>query len=172
METRRNMELERIANGLDTPKKLKPLPNSPKPEVKANAYQRVKDLENEKHIRELEARLSTVNRDNEALRAEVDEAKYYIYDHGAIKKELYELRRNNIMNLAELNRLTQENSMKIVQLAHAEEQIRILIKFLQAREKATPPPQRAQTTQNAINRIWLQSFEAARANERDENAVE
>ena len=46
----------------------------------------------DQHIRELEARLNTVNQDNELLRATVDEADHWVYDRGPIKQELIELR--------------------------------------------------------------------------------
>ena len=103
-----------MADKLDTPPKTKELFQSPTPRVKINPTQRVEVLEQEKHIRELESRLAAVNRDNECLRAEVDEANHWVYERGPIKAELLDLRRNNIMSLAELNRLTSENAQKTV----------------------------------------------------------
>ena len=73
---------------MQSPKPKSPKKISPKLERKQSSTQYVEKLELEKHIRELEARLATVNRDNESLRAEVDEADHYCYDKGSIKDEL------------------------------------------------------------------------------------
>ena len=120
-------------------------------------------LEQEKHIRELESRLAAVNRDNECLRAEVDEANHWVYERGPIKAELLDLRRNNIMSLAELNRLTSENAQKTVQLAAAEAHVRTFSKWKYRNAPQVSPPMRAATTQTRINNLWLISAEAARA---------
>ena len=42
-------------------------------------------MELQKYNKELEERVAGLSRQTESLRAEVDEANYWVYDHGSVK---------------------------------------------------------------------------------------
>ena len=83
-------------------------------------------MELQKYNKELEERVAGLSRQTESLRAEVGEADYWVYDHGTIKQELEQLRRTNITNLVEINRLTSENVRQGMELRQTEETLRVL----------------------------------------------
>ena len=55
---------------------------------KPSAQESVEMMELQKYIKELEERVAGLSRQTESLRAEVDEANYWVYDHGSVKQEL------------------------------------------------------------------------------------
>ena len=111
-------------------------------------------LELEKHNTELETRVATLHRDNESLRAEVDEADHYVYERGPIKHELFTIRQQNIQVLAEINRLTSESVRKSMELSHAEEGLKYAMKQLIATGAMKLIKTRATATQTYINHFY------------------
>ena len=67
-------------------------------------------IESNEHIMELELRLTSMGADNEVLRAQVDEADYWVYERGPIEQELNELRVGSVVSEREITRLTAENT--------------------------------------------------------------
>ena len=134
--------------------------------------------EKDQHIRELEARLSQLNRDNEMLRAEVDEADWWIYDRGPIQQELQDLREGNVRNTAEINRLTRENANISEDLRTAERMLHGVHRKHPRHEIGHPPlteeeqrkdrlaqiPERASITQTFVNNMFQKSQKASRQN--------
>ena len=57
----------------------------------------------------METRLRSVTQDNELLKAETEEADYWIFDRGPVKQELLDLRETNAQQTREINRLTRES---------------------------------------------------------------
>ena len=57
-------------------------------------------------IRELRTQLRSVREDNQLLRAEVDEADYWVYNRGPVARELHELRASTADQAMEITRLT------------------------------------------------------------------
>ena len=75
--TLKQVKQEREADGLETPKNTTLNRSAPKDDRKLSSHQSVAMLELEKHNTELETRVANLHRDNECLRAEVDEAEHW-----------------------------------------------------------------------------------------------
>jgi hypothetical protein len=112
---------ERQADGLHTPPVKIAKEEEQAVEKKPSAQESMEMMELRKYNLELEERVAGLSRRAESQQAEIDEATYYIYDHGVIKTELEQLRRTKITNLVEINRLTSENVKQGMELYHAEE---------------------------------------------------
>ena len=134
-------------------------------------------MELRKYNLELEERVAGLSRRAESQQAEIDEATYYIYDHGAIKTELEQLRRTKITNLVEINRLTSENVKQGMELCHAEESLRVMQQnqkktnqIHQPDHRMEPVPDRATATQTRINHLWQGTSVGYRSGSRSQQA--
>ena len=128
------------------------------PKESSNKY--VEKLELEKHIRELEARCAELNRQNESLQAEVDEANHYCYPRGSIKDELEELRREKISSLVTINKLTTENHGLRMQVSHAEDTIKGLRMSKQGKKKPEIRFTKDALSQQAIDGLYEKAKDA------------
>jgi hypothetical protein len=108
---------------------------APAPEKKPTATESMEMMELRKYVKELEDRVAGLSSQAESYQAQIGEADYWVFDRGAIKEELQQLRRTNISNLVEINRLTSESQRRAVELAHAEEGLRMALKN---RKQVTP----------------------------------
>jgi hypothetical protein len=122
----------------------------------------VQILELEKHVRELQARLLSVDQDNNLLRANVDESDYWIYDRGPIQQELQELRSSEVTSTMEINRLTRENVKLHDDLRRAEAVVPDAGRRHSRHEAGHPPPERASARQTFVNNMWVRSLDASR----------
>ena len=75
---------------------------------------------------ELELRLTSMGADNEVLRAQVDEADYWVYERGPIEQELNELRGGSVVSEREITRLTAENTRLMETLRGADSQANLI----------------------------------------------
>ena len=117
----------------------------------------------DQHIREIEARLNTVNQDNELLRAQVQESDYWIYDRGPIAEELHELRQSGVTNNVELNRLQRENTRLHANLRRAEGIVTDAGRRIPRHDPGHPPVERSSITQTNINHLFERSRSAPRS---------
>ena len=104
---------------------------------------------------ELELRLTSMGADNEVLRAQVDEADYWVYERGPIEQELNELRVGSHVSEREIARLTTENTRLMDSLRGAEATVT-------DGERVNPPQQRATITQTFVNNLFQRSRDGQR----------
>ena len=80
-----NLEKERAEDKLFKSPVPRQKDLQPQEDKRMSSAAHVQVLELEKHVRELQARLLSVDQDNGILRASVDESDYWIYDRGPIQ---------------------------------------------------------------------------------------
>ena len=161
LASRNHKEIESLKSAKhQSPKAAIKKDTPPKFTHKESSHQYVEKLELEKHIRELEARCAELNRQNESLQAEVDEADHYCYQKGSIKTELEELRREKISSLVTINKLSAENHGLKMQLSHAEDTIKGLRMSKQGKKKQEIRFTKDALTQANIDGLYAKAEQA------------
>ena len=109
---------------------------------------------------ELELRLTSMGADNEVLRAQVDEAEYWVYERGPIEQELNELRVGSFVSEREIVRLTTENTRLMETLRGADSIVTDGERAHPRRSPGQPPQERATITQTFVNNLFQTSRHA------------
>ena len=102
----------------------------------------------------MQASLTEVRHDNELLRAQVDEADYWIYDRGPIEQELNELRVGSFVSEREIDRLTRENTRLMEGIRRADAMVPNASRVHARHEPGHPPQERSSITQTFVNNLF------------------
>ena len=137
-----------------SPKAILPKQSPPKLERKESSDERVRYLELEKYMYELEARCSELNRQNESHRADIADWEQWYDKDSSAKEEIEELRKLKISNLVSINRLETENKSLRLQLSYAQDEVKYMKINKKAAQKPKPNFTRDDLSQENVDELF------------------